>query len=71
MPAIRPGRVWATSELLYRVRPIRTHKPLFDALTTTATELQVKLEQGELQSTDVIQEYIWRTQEYNGWLNAI
>ncbi|OBT77497.1 hypothetical protein VF21_05228 [Pseudogymnoascus sp. 05NY08] len=49
----------------------RTHPPLFDALTATAHDLQKLLTAGELKSTDLVEEYVWRIEEYNPYLRAV
>jgi hypothetical protein len=49
----------------------RTRAPLFDALTATAHELQDLLCAGKLKSTDLVEEYVWRIEEYNSYLNAV
>ncbi|KAJ5933741.1 amidase signature enzyme [Penicillium verhagenii] len=45
--------------------------PLFNALTATAHELQALMISGALESTDLVEEYIWRIEKHNSYLNAI
>ncbi|KAJ5921256.1 amidase signature enzyme [Penicillium verhagenii] len=45
--------------------------PLFNALTATAHELQALMISGTLKSTDLVEEYIWRIENHNSYLNAI
>jgi len=49
----------------------RTKAPPFDALTITAHELQALLIAGTLKSTDIVEEFVWRIEEYNPYLNAV
>ncbi len=45
--------------------------PKFDALTVTASQLQERLTAGSLTSTDIVEEYISRINEHNGYLKAV
>ena len=49
----------------------RSHPPLFDALTATGHELQKLLIDGVLTSVNLVEEYVWRIEEYNPYLHAI
>ena len=49
----------------------RTKAPIFDALTATAHELQDLLSAGTLKGTDLVEEFVWRIEEYNPYLNAV
>lgn len=49
----------------------RQHPPLFDALTATASSLQQLLRDGKIKSTDLVEEYVWRIEEYNPYLKAV
>lgn len=45
--------------------------PKFDALAVTASQLQERLTAGSLTSTDIVEEYISRINEHNGYLKAV
>ena len=64
-------RGWSAGKVPRGTSGIRTAPPLFDALTATAHDLQKALADGKLKSTDLVQEYVWRTEEYNGYLRAV
>ncbi|KIV88454.1 hypothetical protein PV10_08137 [Exophiala mesophila] len=64
-------RGWSAGKLPRGTSGIRNAPPLFDALTATAHDLQKALADGKLRSTDLVQEYVWRTEEYNGYLRAV
>lgn len=49
----------------------RLRPPKFDALRATAHELQRALTEGTLNSTDLVEEYVWRIEEHNTYLHAI
>lgn len=64
-------RGWSSGKVPRGTSGTRTAPPLFDALTATAHDLQKALSDGKLKSTDLVQEYVWRTEEYNGYLHAV
>lgn len=45
--------------------------PLFDAVTATAHSLQDSMIAGKLKSTDLVEEYVRRIEEYNEYLRAV
>jgi hypothetical protein len=49
----------------------RAQPPLFDAVKATAHSLQKLMVDGNLRSTDLVEEYVWRIEKYNGYLRAI
>lgn len=51
---------------------LRSNGPVkFDALTVTASQLQERLTAGSLTSTDIVEEYISRINEHNGYFKAV
>lgn len=62
---------WKPGNLPKGVHAQRVQPPLFDALTATAHDLQELLIAGKLKSTDLVEEYIWRIEEYNSYLRAV
>ncbi|KAH8601513.1 amidase family protein [Bisporella sp. PMI_857] len=47
------------------------HKPLFNTLTATASNLQKELASGKIKSTQIVEEYHRSIVTYNGVLNAV
>lgn len=61
---------WKAGNLPPAVGPRRS-VPLFNALTATAHELQDMMASGKVKSTDLVDEYVWRIEQYNSYLNAV
>ena len=71
MPANQTPSWWKPGNPPRGIPALRSHLPLFDALTATAHELQKLLTDGTLTSVDLVEEYVWRIEEYNAYLHAI
>ncbi|TAQ87151.1 hypothetical protein B7494_g4533 [Chlorociboria aeruginascens] len=62
---------WKAGHLPTGTASRRSSSPRFDALRSTAHELQDLLTAGTLTSTDLVEEYVWRIEQYNTFLNAV
>ena len=71
MSRVLLAHAWKAGHPPLGVSAKRQHPPLFDALTATASSLQQLLNDGKLKSTDLVEEYVWRIEEYNPYLNAV
>ena len=62
---------WKAGQLPTGIGAQRHRPPLFDALSCTAHELQSLMMEGKLKSIDLVEEYVWRIEEYNSYLHAV
>ena len=63
--------LWKQGHVPSGLTSARSHPPKFDTLTSTMHGLQTLLTNGELKSIDLVQEYVWRIEAYNGYLCAV